>query len=145
MKNSLARFFHIGAGVSTRQFGTRELPARLHYGNAVGVEEIEAFRIGGGLSFFLTFMGGGTIPIDLVDVKEIRFIGRADCVEGVEEAAPIYKIRVWMENGRILEGFSADLHTFSGRRGGQEWKYASTLEVPEGRQLSRIVMCDARH
>jgi hypothetical protein len=116
------------------------LVARLHYTSDADVEDIEAFKIGSGISFFLTFIGGGTIAVDLTDVREIRYVGPADCAKGVEAGAPIYRIKVWMDNGRILEGFSADLHNFSGRRSGQEWKFSSTPETSQGRQLSRIVM-----
>jgi hypothetical protein len=149
MKRSLGQLFHLGAGTSTAAVGAAEVQVRLHFLDDSATEDVDNFNVGSGISFFLTFIGGGTVPIDLTDVKEIRFIGLADCRKGLDAGIPVYQVKVWLGNGRVLEGFSADLHSFSGRRSGRDWKCSLKSEIPErpgsGRQLFRILIRDFRH
>ncbi len=143
MRKSVAQILHLRT-LRSAAANTQEVTVRLHYKPEAEIDEIEDFRIGSGISFFLTFVGGGTVPIELTDVREIRFVNLADSPKGMDASIPVHQIRVAMDNGRVLEGFSADLHSFSGRKSGQEWKCMLKYEAPEhtlcGRAVARIVV-----
>ena len=149
MVRSLNRLFHIGAAARRATTETAAVHAILHYKNEPGLEQIDEFKIGNGVSFLLTFVGGGTVAIDLPDVREIRFVGLADCVDGSGASTPVHLVKVHMSNGRVLEGFSADLHTFSGRKSGHVWNCTFRPDVSGFaagiRQFSRIVIPESHH
>ncbi|HYK90470.1 MAG TPA: hypothetical protein VE398_16970 [Acidobacteriota bacterium] len=121
-----------------------EVIAHMHYRDRSNSDVIENFRVGDGSHFLLTFLEGGMIDLNLMYVKEIKFenvvMGR-----GRELAdTPNYQVRVSLTNGKVLEGYSGGLHSFSGLRDGSSWSYScrgrSAEQVEARNNLSRIVV-----
>ncbi len=121
-----------------------EMRVQLHYRDGSIPDEIERFRICQGSTFFLTFLAGGMIDLNLKHVKEIRFETIDHLQKHQQPEAPNYRVSVSLLNGRTLEGYSDSLYSFSGLKEGTAWSYSCCGKAPEQVQaqnnLSRIVV-----
>ncbi len=121
-----------------------EMVVQMHYRNRSNPDVIRNFKVGEGSNFFLTFLEGGTVDLNLVNVREIMFENMVLHHGNDHTDIPTYQVRVSLTNGRALKGYSAGLYSFSGMREGTAWTYSCLGHTPgqvEARNnLARIVV-----
>ncbi len=128
--------------------GQEQVLVHMHYKSSLGVDAIDDFRVSGGLNFFLTFLEGGTVDVNLMHVRQIVFEEIAGYFAAGRPLAdiPNYKVKVVLRNGRTLEGHSVGLYSFSGKKDGIDWMHSFQGRTPDRveaqQNLARIVIRD---
>ena len=125
--------------------GYEKVLVQVHYRNPSSMEVIDDFRVSGGRSFFLTFLEGGTVDVNLAHVREIVFENMTGYYSSGHSAdIPNYRVRVALRNGRTLKGHSVGLYSFSGIKDGIEWMHSFQGKTPDKieaqQNLTRIVV-----